>query len=129
MKYSNNETFYALIAGGRDFDDYQLLKNTMNILLTYFTDVAIISGTANGADKLGEVYAKEKGYKLIRCPADWNKYGKQAGYIRNSEMADIITNNNNNGICVCFWDKKSKGTKHMIDIANNKQIQTYVIEY
>jgi hypothetical protein len=128
MNFSNKEPFYVIIAGGRDFSDYKLLKESMDILLTYFKDVTIISGAAKGADSLGEVYAKEKGYNLIKCPANWDKYGKSAGYIRNCDMANIIQDSNN-GICVCFWDEKSKGTKHMIDIAKSKKIETYIINY
>ena len=129
MNLTTDRPLYVIIAGGRDFCDYELLKVNMDVLVTYFTDVTIISGTAMGADRLGEMYAKEKGYDLKRCPANWNKYGKGAGYIRNSEMADLIVNNNMNGICVCFWNGESRGTKHMIDIAKNKNIETYIIDY
>lgn len=128
MDLTAKSTLYVIIAGGRDFNDYTLLKTNMDILLTHFSDITVISGTANGADKLGERYAKENNYNLIRCPANWDKYGKSAGYIRNSEMADIVVNNQN-GICVCFWDSKSKGTKHMIDIAKDKNIPIFIISY
>ena len=56
----------------------QLLRD----LITDGEDIVIISGTASGADRLGERYAKEKGFQLRRFPADWNRYGKSAGYRR-----------------------------------------------
>ena len=79
----------VIIAGGRDFDNYQLLKEKCNFYLSKVKDVTIISGKARGADTLGELYAKEMRYELILMPADWNTYGKSAGYKRNLDMAEI----------------------------------------
>ena len=116
--------FKVIIAGGRDFSDYDLLKVKMNRILSNITDeIVIISGTARGADSLGEKYATEMGYKLEQYPANWNKYGKRAGYLRNEQMADVAH------ACVCFWDSKSKGTKHMIDLANQKKLKLRVVKY
>lgn len=54
--------FRVIIAGGRDFDDYQLLKATMDKLLCNITDeITVVCGQAKGADTLGEQYAMEKG--------------------------------------------------------------------
>lgn len=75
--------------------------------------IEIISGTANGADKLGERYARERGYKLTYFPANWDKYGKSAGYRRNVEMAQYAD------AAIIFWDGISAGSQHMIDIARN----------
>jgi len=74
-------------------------------------EIEIVSGTARGADEMGERFAKEKGYALKQFPADWDTFGKSAGYRRNSQMADYAD------ACVVFWDGKSRGTKHMIDLA------------
>ena len=116
--------FKVIIAGGRDFNDYDLLKVKMNRILSNITDeIVVISGTARGADSLGEKYATEMGYKLEQYPANWNKYGKRAGYLRNKQMADVAH------ACVCFWDSKSKGTKHMIDLANEKKLKLRVVKY
>ena len=117
----------VIIAGTRDFDNYELLKQKMDKLLAGRVrnneKIIIISGTARGADKLGERYAREKGYKVERYPADWNKYGKRAGYIRNEQMAKVAD------ACVCFWDEQSKGTKHMIDLAKKYNLALRVIKY
>lgn len=116
--------FKVIVAGGRDFNDYELLKQTLDhILQKRLPDVEIVSGAAKGADSLGEKYAKENNLSLHRKPADWDAYGKSAGYRRNVEMADYAD------ACVCFWDGKSKGTKHMIDLAEKKGIQVRAINY
>lgn len=113
----------VIVAGGRDFDDYDLLENKMNVILTNHTDVEIVSGTARGADNLGEKYAKSKGFRIRRMPANWDKYGKAAGYRRNAEMAKYAD------ACVCFWDGKSRGTKHMIDLAKKEGIKLRIVHY
>lgn len=113
----------VIVAGGRDFDNYELLKRKMDVLLSKTEDVEIISGTARGADTLGEEYAKEKGYKIAYFPAKWDIYGKRAGYIRNEEMANYAD------ACVCFWDGVSRGTKHMINLAKKHNIKLRVINY
>lgn len=88
-------------------------------------NLEIISGTANGADKLGERFAKEYNLKIKRFPANWDLYGKSAGYKRNEQMA--LYAKEDNGILIAFWNGKSKGTKHMIDIANKYELITVVI--
>ena len=73
----------------------------------------IISGTAQGVDKLGEQIAQKYGIPVKRFPADWSRFGKSAGYRRNTEMANYADT------LVAVWDGQSKGTKHMIDIMLN----------
>jgi hypothetical protein len=113
----------VIIAGGREFDDYSRLVNVMDHLLSSVSEVEIVSGAARGADALGERYARERGYKLTKFPADWDRYGKSAGYRRNAQMAEYAD------ACVCFWDGKSRGTKHMIDLATEKGIGLRVARY
>ena len=75
----------------RDFNDYNLLKEKCDTFLEIkrmVNDIQIVSGGARGADSLGERYAAEKGYHLQLFNADWEKYGKSAGYKRNVEMAE-----------------------------------------
>ena len=85
--------------------------------------VEIVSGGARGADKLGERYAAERGYGLKIFPADWNRYGKRAGYLRNEQMAQYAD------VCICFWDGESRGTKHMIDLSNRCGLKVIVNNY
>lgn len=115
----------VIIAGGRDFNDYDRLVAVLDKVLRRVNKekLVIISGGARGADSLGERYAKEKGYGLEVYPADWNKHGKSAGYKRNTEMAEVAH------ALVAFWDEKSRGTKHMIDIAERKELKVRVVNY
>jgi hypothetical protein len=112
-----------IVAGGRDFNDYNLLKEKLNQILGDNSDIEIVSGMARGADTLGIKYANELGYQIKEFPAQWDKYGKSAGYRRNDEMAKY------SDTCVCFWDGKSKGTKHMIDLSNKYELKTFIINY
>ena len=66
----------VIIAGGRNYNDYEFLRQKCDKILKGQSSVEIVSGTANGADKLGEKYANEKGYPVKQFPADWDKYGK-----------------------------------------------------
>ena len=124
---SNSPTFKVIIAGGRDFDDYNRLKTHCDKILENKRNqgyrIIIISGTARGADTLGERYAKEKGYEVLRFPADWNTYGKRAGYIRNKEMAE------NADACICFWDRISNGTRHIINNKKKKRLPLRIVTY
>lgn len=122
-KEEDDNKFKIIIAGGRDFANYNLLKEKMDVLLQERKNIEIVSGTANGADTLGERYAREKKYNIKRFPADWDLYGKRAGYVRNKEMADYAD------ACVVFWDGKSSGTKHMMDLATEKKIPLRLINY
>lgn len=80
----------VLVCGGRDFNDYDLLVDTLVSLLGQYglKDVIFISGRASGADRLGERFAKANNCELLVFPADWNKFGKAAGFIRNQQMLD-----------------------------------------
>lgn len=80
----------------------------------------VVSGTARGADTFGEEWASENGRAVARFPADWDRHGKRAGYLRNEEMA------RNADALVAVWDGSSRGTKHMIDIAARLNLRTFV---
>lgn len=119
-----------IVAGGRDFDDYDYLEKSIDeILIDNTGTIKIINGTARGADTLGERYAKEHGYEVVRFPADWDRYGKQSGYLRNLEMADYACEEDGKGILIAFWDCKSKGTEHMINIAHDHYMEVYIRTY
>lgn len=113
-----------IVAGGRDFTNYKLLKERLDFLLsnTDKEDVTILCGMARGADLLGKRYADENHIDVWEYPADWSK-GKQAGYLRNSQMAEEGTH------LVAFHDGVSRGTKHMIALATKKGLVVRVIRY
>ena len=113
-----------IIAGGRTFTNYQKLKQTCDEFLQDQKNIEIVSGAYyRGADKLGEQYAKERGYKLTQFPADWNKYGRAAGPKRNEQMANYADT------LVAFWDGESKGTLNMIKLANQNKLSVTVINF
>ena len=119
-----------IVAGGRDFDDYEyLVKSIDEILSGVIGPIKFVSGTARGADTLGERYAKEHGIDVARFPADWDRYGKKAGYLRNIEMADYACEEGSKAILIAFWDRKSKGTEHMINIAHDHFMDVYIRTY
>jgi major membrane immunogen (membrane-anchored lipoprotein) len=115
----------TIIAGSRSFNDYKTLCEFCDFYLKSKSndEIEIVSGTANGADKLGERYAQERGYKLKPFPADWEKYKKSAGYTRNKEMAEYAD------VLIVFWDGKSKGTKHMIDLARENKLEIRIVKF
>jgi len=113
----------VIIAGGRDFNDYELLKSVCDHILKDQIHVEIISGVAKGADTLGERYARDNGYNIKLIPADWDTHGRSAGYKRNSDMADY------GNVLIAFWDGKSKGTKHMINLAKSNFLTVRVQPY
>lgn len=117
MRYQMNDVTKIIIAGSRTFNDYELVRKAMLAIFGNFSpsQVEIISGhCSSGADHLGEVFAKRNGIPLTLFPADWNKYGRAAGPIRNKQMAEYVSSD---GYLVAFWDGKSKGTKNMIEEA------------
>ena len=113
----------VIIAGGRDFQDWNKLVDVCDRAFINHNEIEIVSGCANGADKLGERYANERGHQIKRFPADWDKYGKGAGYRRNAEMANYA------GALIAFWDGLSRGTAHMINLAKEKGLKVLIITY
>ena len=116
-----------IIAGSRSFNNYnylyQRIKWVLKIEKINLHDVQVLCGMAKGADKLGEEFAIDHLLQVKYFPADWDKYGKQAGYIRNKQMAEYCD------YCICFYDGHSKGTKLMINLAIQYNKPTYVFNY
>lgn len=111
----------AIICGTRD------LPITMNDINSFITECGIwddisivVSGVSGNVDMLAVEWATEMSLSVIKLHAEWEEFGNAAGPIRNELMlkhADAT---------VAFWDGKSRGTKHMIDISRKKGIPTYV---
>lgn len=87
-------------------------------------DTEIVSGTAKGVDIAGERYAKECSLPIHRFPADWDKYGKGAGHIRNKQMADYAD------ALLLIWDGESRGSKNMKEtmLKLNKPVYEVIIK-
>ena len=120
-----------IIAGGRDFKDYEYLKDKVNHLTSRIKITEIVNGCQVseeqgdkfGADYLAQRYAIENNIPIAPFPADWDKYGKPAGPIRNTEMAKYAD------ICIVFWDGRSRGSSDMIDKAKKYNVPVKVCYY
>ncbi len=97
-----------VIAGSRTIDSIYELN--IAIALSKFNNkiTEVVSGTATGADQLGETWAIQNNIPIKKMPADWNKHGKAAGHIRNAEMANYADG------AIILWDGNSKGALNMI---------------
>ncbi len=113
----------VIIAGGRYFNNEELLCQFCDGVLQNLHTIEIVSGGAKGADFLGEKYAKKRNYKLKRFPAAWSKYGKGAGPKRNTAMAIYAD------LLIAFWDGRSRGTKSMINLAKKKGLIVHTCFY
>jgi len=97
----------TVIAGSRSIHDKNLVFNCIEKSKLAITE--IVSGCAMGVDKLGEAYALEHNIRVTPFWADWKRYGKVAGPIRNREMAEYAD------AAVIVWDGKSAGARNMIE--------------
>ncbi len=104
------DDFKLGVIGSRNFDDFKLLSKYLDKIHSVEPITWVVSGGANGADKLGELWANDNYIPTMIFKPDWKKYKKSAGFIRNKE---IISNSDK---VIAFWDGKSKGTKHSIDL-------------
>lgn len=97
-----------IIAGSRHFTNITRYDIEKYINFFNIEDITeIISGGASGVDNAASWYAKENNILFTLFSADWHKYGKVAGPIRNEEMAlygDEL---------LLIWDGKSRGSRNM----------------
>jgi hypothetical protein len=107
----------TIIAGSRGLGQQRV---DLAMALCGWMPTVVISGTARGVDQCGEAWAAERGIPVERYPADWDQHGKRAGYIRNELMATKAD------ALVAVWDCQSRGTKHMINIAEDHGLRVFV---
>lgn len=109
----------VLVCGGRDFTNYELMKETLNAL-----DVTeLIHGAARGADTCAERFGREQGIPVHSFPAQWSKHGRSAGAIRNIQM--VVEGKP--GLVVAFPTPRSRGTRHAIETARKYGIECIVV--
>lgn len=110
----------VLVCGSRHFNDREKLDETLSKL-----DITtVIEGQARGADTLSREYAERQGIPVLSFPAQWDIHGKAAGPIRNLQMLK----EGKPDYVVAFLAKDSRGTKHMIGIAQKAGIPVEIIE-
>ena len=111
----------TIIAGSRTFMDYKLLLSKVDHYRKDHEITEIVSGGADGADHMGELYAHSNGITLKVFPADWKTHGRAAGPIRNKQMADYAD------CLIAVWDGQSKGTKNMIETMHKQKKPVYIV--
>ena len=115
------------IVGGRDYDeDFDVFDDLLNNTITEHTKsngIEIVSGGARGVDSMAERYAEHHGLTMKVFKADWDRYSRSAGYIRNAEIAKY------SDMCIALWDGKSKGTKNTISLFKKMNKTVVIIKY
>ena len=108
----------TIIAGSRKITDYNVLEEA--IASSGFHVSEVISGGAKGVDSLGEWYATKNNLPLTIIKAQWDRYGRSAGFIRNEAMAM------EGEALIAVWDAESRGTANMISLARKYKLEEFV---
>lgn len=121
---SQTKKVRIVVCGTRAYDDETHVFKALDQLTRKWNkeDIAIVTGGAEGPDKIAEQWSFKRMVTRVIFHADWQKYGKQAGMIRNSEMAKYGTH------CVAFWDGESVGTRDMIRKAKKQGLKVKIID-
>ena len=109
----------VLVCGSRHFNDYELLEKKLETLAIS----TIIQGEARGADTLAKRYGERHGLDVLSFPALWDKHGRAAGPIRNAQM---LSEGKPDAV-VAFLAPNSRGTKHMIEIAQKAGVPVEIV--
>ena len=101
------------VGGCRDYAEKEEIFRVLDEALAPFSpkDTVILSGHCSGVDRVAERYAEERGLGLRIVPADWRRYGRGAGPVRNRQMVE------ESDLVIAFWDGRSKGTASLIAAA------------
>lgn len=110
-----------LVCGSRGFQDRDII--TARLASHIDDNPILIHGGARGADQIADDWATRSHLPIEVYKAQWSKYGKAAGPIRNQEMID----HGKPDLCIAFWDGKSKGTLDMIRRAQAAGIPTEIV--
>lgn len=119
------------IAGGREFTTEEheaLLTRKLDTMIMLYDDhgIEVISGTAKGADKMGEEWAERNGYVVHPHPPNYDvprHLRRRAPLVRNEEMAQKAD------VLCAFWDGASTGTRHMIGCAMRQGLEVHIFRY
>lgn len=110
-----------LICGDRNWSDYWAIYDVVSKL---DRNSIIIHGAAKGADTMAGTIASKLGFKVVAFKANWERYGKAAGPIRNREMLDVKPD-----LVIAFHNdiENSKGTKDCIKEAEKRSIEVKLV--
>lgn len=119
----------VIVAGSRTITNGKYVTTTLNNIFKNHQVECVIVGMAKGVDTIAYWWAKNRGIKVIECPADWDTHGKKAGHIRNSEMANNYCAN----YLIAFNDyrtsKGTSGTNNMLKAAKKRGLKIMEIKY
>lgn len=107
----------TIIAGSRTILNPRLVENAAKDCGWNITEV--VNGLAHGVDELGGQWAKKNKIKIKEFPANWEKFGRKAGFLRNEQMANYAE------ALILIWDGESKGSKMMLDLAKKKGLKIF----
>ena len=112
----------VLVCGDRNWEDAQTIRRD---LLGFPTGTVIIQGGCRGADRLARRVAEELGLQVEEYPADWRRYGRGAGPVRNQRMLK----EGGPDLVLAFHPDltESKGTKDMVGRARKAGIEVRVL--
>lgn len=110
----------VLVTGSRDWTDATVISRALSSISTD-EQITVVHGGAKGADILAGQFAQHLGYSVEVHEADWDTYGKRAGYIRNKKMVDLGAD-----LCLAFIKNNSKGATICLDLADKAGIPTKV---
>jgi hypothetical protein len=99
----------VIVTGSRGWSDRYFIAD---VLADLPGDTVIVHGAAKGVDKVAAQEAQKLGLLIEEHPAEWERYGKSAGIIRNEKMACLGAD-----LCIAFWDGRSRGTQDMMERA------------
>ena len=111
------------VVGSRTFNDWDLLNQTLSDFHAKHSISKVVSGGARGADSLAEKWANINNIPVVVFPAEWNKYGKRAGMIRNRLIISECEH------CIAFWDGVSHGTKNDIDLCQRMNVPYTIVHF
>ena len=109
----------VIIVGNRSITDYEAVVSA--IKRSGFKITEVVSGCAQGVDTLGLKYAAMNHIRVMKFPANWSKYGRLAGFVRNAQMADY------GEALIAIYVGNSRGTLNMIKQAQDRKLPTYIV--
>jgi hypothetical protein len=114
----------VIVCGGRDYNDRISLYEALDqIVIEHGPIDVLIHGNQRGADTLADAWARSRGVTPVGVPADWQRYGKSAGPVRNRRM---ITEHGPD-LVIAF--PGGRGTANMIGLAHEAEIKVIEIEW